>query len=229
MSQTQENVAQKIETASQDNLPAQQEDDFLALASNKVELDLEDAPFLKDETETPEEPEDSAADNAAGQEPETEEAKPFSKKKKILLIGGGVALVVIVALGVFVVPALLENKPTLQNIIVVPNPKVTQAPKVFQVKLDPFILECTDSTGSKKFLQASFILSTSNYDVYHEISNNQKVLRDAIYYYLEIQDTDTLLDTTHQQQLKLGLLDILNKYIINGQLEDLFIDSFLVL
>lgn len=229
MSQTQENVAQKIETASQDNLPAQQEDDFLALASNKVELDLEDAPFLKDETETPEEPEDSAADNVAGQEPETEEAKPFSKKKKILLIGGGVALAVIVALGVFVVPALLENKPTLQNIIVVPNPKVTQAPKVFQVKLDPFILECTDSTGSKKFLQASFILSTSNYDVYHEISNNQKVLRDAIYYYLEIQDTDTLLDTTHQQQLKLGLLDILNKYIINGQLEDLFIDSFLVL
>lgn len=229
MSQTQENVAQKIETASQDNLPAQQEDDFLALASNKVELDLEDAPFLKDETETPEEPEDSVADNAAGQEPETEEAKPFSKKKKILLIGGGVALIVIVALGVFVVPALLENKPTLQNIIVVPNPKVTQAPKVFQVKLDPFILECTDSAGSKKFLQASFILSTSNYDVYHEISNNQKVLRDAIYYYLEIQDTDTLLDTTHQQQLKLGLLDILNKYIINGQLEDLFIDSFLVL
>ncbi len=229
MSQVQEKKAQTIESAGNENLPAAADgDDFLALASNKVELDLEDAPFLDNAQETKEEQKSDKESKTEIAETNEQEDKVPSKKKKYILIGAGVAFLLIAVLAVFAVPRFFEEEPVLQNVIVVPSQEVRSAPKVFQVAFDPFVLECTDVNGVIRFVKASFILSTSDFDVYHEISNNQKVLRDAIYYYLEIQDAATLLDTTNQQQIKLGLLEAVNKYVVNGKIDDLYIDSFLI-
>lgn len=229
MSQTQEKVSRQIESAGDENLPAAKEDDdFLALASDKVALDLEDAPFLNDEPEVKEEKTEKKESKAEAAEKNADETAVPSKKKKIILIGAGVALLLIIIIGVFVVPRFFEEEPILQNVIVVPSSEVRTPPKVHQVKFDPFILQCADAMGNIRFIKASFILTASDYNVFHEISNNQKVLRDAIYYYLEIQDAEMLLDTTNQQQIKAGLLESVNKYVVNGKVDELYIDSFLV-
>lgn len=229
MSQTQEKVSQTIESAGDENLPAAKEDDdFLALASDKVALDLEDAPFLNEEPEVKEEKKENKESKTESTEKNEDEAAPSSKKKKFILIGVGVALLLIIIVGVFVVPRFLAEEPILQNVIVVPSSEVRTPPKVHQIKLDPFVLQCADAMGNMRFVKASFILSTADYNVFHEISNNQKVLRDAIYYYLEIQDAEILLDTTNQQSIKAGLLEAVNKYVVNGKVDELYIDSFLV-
>lgn len=101
MSQTQEKVTQKIESASDENLPvsaepnapAEKGKEFLDLAKNKVELDLEDAPFLNEEPEEQEQVAEEKAEQAAESKSDKkqEEVKPKSKKK-LFLIGGGVAV-----------------------------------------------------------------------------------------------------------------------------------------
>lgn len=229
MSQTQEKVGLQIESAGEENLPAAKEDDdFLALASDKVALDLEDAPFLNDEPEVKEENTENKESKTEITEKNADETAGPSKKKKIILIGAGAALLLIIIVGVFVVPRFFEEDPILQNVIVVPSSEVRTPPKIHQVKLEPFILQCADAEGNTRFIQASFILTASDYNVFHEISNNQKVLRDAIYYYLEIQEPEILLDTTNQQQIKAGLLESINKYVVNGKVDELYIDSFLI-
>ncbi len=237
MSQTQEKVTQKIESASDENLPvsaepnapAEKGKEFLDLAKNKVELDLEDAPFLNEEPEEQEQVAEEKAEQAAESksDKQQEEVKPKSKKK-LFLIGGGVAVLLLAVIGFFVYDMFFTEEPILQNVIVISSPEVRTPPKVHEFKLDPFVVQCVDSSGKIHFLKGSFILSTRNFEVFHEISNNQKVLRDAIYYYLEIQDPEILLNSINHQQIKKGLLDTVNKYIMNGSVDDLFIDSLLV-
>lgn len=251
MSQVAEEVTRTIESANSDSLPAQvseenaptqevanqnsgepqTEEDFLALASNKVELDLEDAPFLADESEVSEEENSSKNDsNVSSNEDEDleNEGSFFSRKKKLILIGAGVALLLLIGLGVLIVPSLLEDDGVLQNVIVVPSADVKRGPMVQQVKLEPFFVQCTDASGNIHFLQATFVLSSSNTDVFHEISNNQKVIRDTIYYFLNIQSPSMLLDTTNQKQIKEELFNAVNDVIVSGSLDDLFIDSYLI-
>ncbi len=237
MSQTQEKVTQKIESASDENLPvsaepnapAEKGKEFLDLAKNKVELDLEDAPFLNEEPEEQEQVAEEKAEQAAESksDKQQEEVKPKSKKK-LFLIGGGVAVLLLAVIGFFVYDIFFTEEPILQNVIVISSPEVRTPPKVHEFKLDPFVVQCVDSSGKIHFLKGSFILSTGNFEVFHEISNNQKVLRDAIYYYLEIQDPEILLNSINHQQIKKGLLDTVNKYVMNGSVDDLFIDSLLV-
>lgn len=251
MSQVTEEVTRTIENANADSLPAQvnnsiavpegenppkspdseTEEDFLALASNKVELDLEDAPFLSDESEAAEEANAAAKTNKEEklEDEETEEKGSFfSRHKKLILIGAGVVLLLLVGLGALIISSFLEDDAIVQNVIVVPGSDVRQAPVAHQVKLEPFVVQCTDATGKIHFLQATFVLSTSDNAVFHEISNNTKVIRDAIYYFFEIQSVEVLLDTTNQRKIKADLLEAVNEYIVSGSLDDLYIDSYII-
>lgn len=251
MSQVTEEVTRTIESASSENLPVQAsegnaipaqgagnknssepetEEEFLALASNKVELDLEDAPFLSKEPEVSEEAKSSKSVGNDGLDDEDLEnqANLFSRKKKIILISAGVALLLLIGLGVIFVPTLLEDDAILQNVIVVPSADVQKGPAVHQLKLEPFLVQCIDGSNKIHFLEATFVLSTANREVFHEISNNQKVLRDTIYYFLEIQSSAFLLDTTNQEKLKKELLNALDDTIVSGPLDDLYIDNYLI-
>ena len=127
-----------------------------------------------------------------------------------------------------IVPSLLEDDTVLQNVIVVPSAEVKNGPIAHQVKLEPFFIQCVDASNKIHFLEATFVLSTSDKDVYHEISNNQKVIRDTIYYFLEIEKSSVLLDTTYQKQIKEELFNAVNDVIVSGSLDDLYIDSYLI-
>ena len=99
-----ENAQSTQGTENQDSAKPETEEDFLALASNKVELDLEDAPFLANEPEVSEEATSSKNDSNDGlndDENLENEGSFFSRKKKLIYIGAGVALLLLIGLGVF--------------------------------------------------------------------------------------------------------------------------------
>lgn len=237
MSQTQE-VTQNTIEAGDDNLPAaaaetapdispEKGDEFLASGKNKVELDLEDAPFLNEEPEVQEEKKTEEEQGNSENKEAAEEGKKTNKKKKIIIIGA-IAAVLLLVIGGITGYLLMPDDEILPNIIVVTNPEAKAPPKALELKLDPFVIQCIDSEGKIHFVKGSFILSTINEEVFFEISNNQKVLRDAIYYYLGIQDPEVLLDSANHQLIKNGLFETVNKYVMNGSIDHLYIDSLLI-
>lgn len=235
MSQTQK-VTQKNIEADDDNLPAassgnditpEKGDAFLESGKNKVELDLEDAPFLNEEPEAEEKTKTEEDQGNPDNKEKTEDGKKPDKKKKFIIIGA-IAAVLLLVIGGAAGYLLMSDDEILPNIIVVANPEVQAPPKAFELKLDPFVIQCIDSNGKIHFVKGSFILSTVHEDVFFEISNNQKVLRDAMYYYLEIQDPEILLDSANHQIIKNGLFETVNKYVMNGSIDHLYIDSLLI-
>lgn len=237
MSQTQEAKQNSIQ-ASDDNLPAagtgtapdispEKGDEFLASGNNKVELDLEDAPFLNEEPEEREQsnPEEKQGD-ADKKETAEEDKKPNNKKKFIII--GAIAVLLLLVIGVVGFFVFSSDDEILPNIIVVTNPEAQAPPKAFELKLDPFVIQCVDSNGKIHFVKGIFVLSTIHEEVFFEISNNQKVIRDAIYYYLGIQDPEILLDSANHQLIKNGLFETVNKYVMNGSIDHLYIDSLLI-
>lgn len=201
--------------------------EFIASGDKKVELDLEDAPFLKEEQETQEQKEEKEEDSSSEPTETKEENAAPKKKKKLLLIGGIASFLLLLVLGAVVYFFVLDDE-VLPNIIVVESPEVQAPPKTFELKLDPFVIQCIDNAGKIHFVKGSFILTTIHNDVFFEISNNQKVIRDAIYYYLEIQDPEVLLNPINHQLIKDGLFETVNKYVMAGSIDHLYIDSLLI-
>ena len=236
MSQTQE-TAKKTGVASPDTLPDSGQDNtagitpaqasnFVATGQEKVELDLEDAPFLKEEPEVQEQKTETEQTGSEVAETKSTDTAP-KKKKKILIIGGIVFLLLLLISGAVVYFFVLDDK-VLPNVIVVASPEVQAPPKAFELKLDPFVIQCVDNNGKIHFVKGTFILTTIHNDVYFEISNNQKVIRDAIYYYLGLQDPEILLNPANHQLVKDGLFETVNKYVMSGSIDHLYIDSLLI-
>lgn len=237
MSQTEE-VTQNTIEAGDENLPAaaaetapdispEKADAFVASGSNKVELDLEDAPFLNEEPEVQEETKTEEEQGSSENKEAAEEGKKPNKKKKLIIIGAA-AVVLLLILGGAALLMFSPDDEILPNIIVVTDPEKQAPPKALELKLDPFVIQCVDNNGKIHFVKGSFILSTVHEEVFFEISNNQKVLRDAIYYYLGIQDPELLLDPANHQLIKNGLFEVINKYVMSGSIDHLYIDSLLI-
>lgn len=236
MSQTQE-ATKKAGSAAPNNLPdtgkadtsgitPAQASDFVATGQEKVELDLEDAPFLKEEQEVEEQKPEIEQTGSEIAETKPADTAP-KKKKKLLIIGGIVSFLLLIIIGVVVYFFVFDEK-VLPNVIVVAGPEVQAPPKAFELKLDPFVVQCVDNNGKIHFVKGTFILSTLQNDVYFEISNNQKIIRDAIYYYLGLQDPEILLNPANHQLIKNGLFETVNKYVMSGSIDHLYIDSLLI-
>ena len=92
----------------------------------KVELDLDDAPFLTEQAPPPAKKEDAPLQT-------TEEAPPPNKKKKLIIIAAAAALVVVLvaaaAIWWFVLrtPPPPPPEPVKPEVIVVPTPKTPTA------------------------------------------------------------------------------------------------------
>jgi len=206
--------------------------DDLPKSLQKVDLDLDDAPFLEDE----EEPEPEAP--APSVEPETADETapaPWWKKKKIVLPAGAGILLVIAAAVYFLLFAEEEPPPPP------PPPPVSQeepapepapppepvAPEL-TIVMDPFLVEVLDSKGQTRFLTVKFAAVTTNADLEKEMQANVVVLRDAIYYYLKNKNLTFLTDDKNGEILKKDVLSVVNQFLSSGQLENLQIEEYLV-
>lgn len=204
--------------------------DFAVQASQKVQLDIDDAPFLVEPEETP--PPVVRGETAlAMNEADTEAAAKRARRKR-LMIGGGVGLVVL-ALVVAGVLWFLRGAPVSTpalpepTVIVVPSPKSVAGPPQYKIEFAPFMVEQREN-GEVHFLQARFAGISSLETVIQEARNKQLVLRDSIYYYLRNKTHQYLVNPENAMTIKQDLQDIVNGILTQGKMDDILVVNYII-
>ena len=214
--------------------------DDLPKALQKVDLDLDDAPFLEDEPEeappapeTPTTGEEQAAVDAA--------AKPSRKKKflilglavLLLLLGGGAAAYFLFLKKPAAPPPppveAPHEEPAPPPVMPPPPPPEPPAPKPeIVLTMDPFLIELTDPKGRSRFLTIRFSAATTEHSAELEFKRNTIVVRDAVYYYLKNKSLEFLTDKGNADALKKDVLSVINQFIGSQPLDNLIIEDYLV-
>lgn len=202
--------------------------DNAPVAAKKVELDLDDAPFLQSEEKVPaksEVPEDL--------EDRSEDDEKRKRKKKLILLAsavcGGLLLISVVAIWWFFFrtpppPPISAPEP---EVIVVPSTPAPVEDQEIVREFAPFIVPTTDSDGKTGFLVCRFSAISKDQAVNKEVQQQLLPLRDAIYYYLRSKDNAFLLDARNAPEIRKDLLSVFNDYLTQGKLEDIVFESYL--
>lgn len=205
------------------NLPKEQQ---------KVELDLEDAPFLDDDDDEDEEEEEEVVEETALEEVslDDDEGPPWYKKKPVIfgIIGG--LVVIVAALAFFALKKAPRPEPPPEEPVEQVQEEIPVEPEVqeFLVTLDPFWVEQTDTHGEIRFLVCQFTAVTENEKLSFEITQKTTILRDAVYYYLSNKDLTFLSDKNNAEALKRDVLSVMNQYLSQDRLESVLIEQYLV-
>lgn len=199
--------------------------EFESMAGQKVQLDIDDAPFLLDPDEVPgvPAPRESQAPATAVEE------KPRRNRKTLIAAALIILLLAATAMWFFVfrqTPDIVA--PPEPPVVVVPTPKAPAVPREFTTTLEPFWVPVVDGEGKSRFLVATFVLSTPEDQVNQEIQDKKIVLRDAIFYYLRNKDYRFLLDAANAETIRADLLGTINNYIVRGELPNLYYDGKLM-
>lgn len=212
-------------------------------SNQKVELDLDDAPFLE-EPEEEEAPQEFFAEAQAEElpiaapKPESAFAKLLKNKKLRWLIPILLLLALLTLTTVkFILPVLefkdvekVEVKPVPVEEPKEPAPPPPTEPEVqeFVLGLDPFWVEKVDAKGQVHFLHLKFAFTSLSPALEDEVKIKSLLLRDAIYYYLKNKDFEFLADTKNIEDLKADLVSVLNQYLGNDQLDTIYVEKYLV-
>lgn len=209
---------------------------------NKVELDLDDADFLIED-----EPEPPAATPLADLTPDlpVEEKKPESfiqrlkaqalnllktRRKLVIMAGGGLLLLIILAVVAVIFLSGPKEEPK-------PAPEVDNATMVkkekavgnFTLSWDPMWLEFVDpQNGKVRFMVIKLGFAFSDPRVMGEAREKTLILRDAVYYFLANDPNRLIQSRDNPTVVKPVLLGILNQYLLNGQVKDVFFEEFYV-
>ena len=190
----------------------------------KVELDLDDAPFLTEQAPPPPAKKDDAPLQVAA------DAAP-NKKKKLILIAGAALVVVLVAAAavwwfVLRTPPPPPPEPVKPEVIVVPTPKTPTAKPDSVKELAPFVIPRQTAKGAR-FLICKFSTVSQSPRVGMEIDQKLIPLRDALYYYLSSKTDAFLLDPANAPTIKKDLSGVLNDYLTQGRIDDILFESYL--
>lgn len=199
-------------------------------AQKKVELDLDDAPFLQSDEpapppaslteDLPVAPDDGAAEEAARK-----------RKKKRIIIMAGCALLALVAAAVwwffFRTPPPPPPEGPKPEVIVVPSQVPDAKDNDIVREFATFVVPGKDSQGRTEFLVCKFAAITHDPNIQREIEKQLVPLRDAIYYYLRSKDRAFVSDARNGAEIKKELLSVFNDYLTQGKVEDIVFESYL--
>ena len=206
-------------------------EDFATKATQKVALDIDDAPFLVDEEPVapPQVDEPEEVDTAA-----EEDARAGALRKRKLRILAGLATLFVAIAGAAAWFFFLREVPTVEEaapsatVIVVPSPATITGPNELPITMQPFLVPQQDAQGRERFLRIQLSSVSPDENTLREVKEKNMVLRDAIYYYLRNKPHEYMLDPANLPTIKEDLLDIINGYLGRGKLEDLFIENYLM-
>lgn len=207
------------------------------MAEDKVELDIEDAPFLLGDDEPEPAKEELKSDKPLSLDGDAEakpaKVSPLRNRKVQMGIAAGLLLVVLGGVGWFVTrPKQEVVKPPEPQKVVVPSkpepPKAPEPSKEMIISLEPFWIEHKAPDGTIRFLVCKFSAATENKQLVMEADAKKLVIRDAVFYYLRNKSLLFLTDGANVDTLKKDLIAIINEYLSVGKLEDLLIENYLV-
>lgn len=221
-----------------DETGLKQEDDSLDLLISstseppapvkKVELDLDDAPFLQADEKAPVV---ASHEDAVPEPAEDEAAAKARKRKKLLIIGGAALVLIIAAVAVwwffFRTPPPAGPEPLKPEVVVVPRAAAPAVNQEIVREFAPFVVPVREADGKQSFLVCKFSAITKDQSLNREIDQQRIALRDAIYYYLRSKDNPFLLDARNAPKIKQDLLSVFNDYLTQGKLEDILFESYL--
>lgn len=200
--------------------------------TQKVELDLEDAPFLEEEEEVVPEAPKPAADVSV--EAPKEEKAPLGKKKLIII--GAAALVLLIAAALTVKFLFFKGKaapepPKTEHAAAAPAENATAAepekPEI-HVRMDPFWVEQKAGQDEIRFLIVRMQLSTRDPAIAKEFEAKLLAARNAIFYYLKNKDVQFLADEHNAEKLKAELLLVINQYVTDGKFDSIMFEEYVV-
>ncbi|MFZ5812976.1 MAG: flagellar basal body-associated FliL family protein [Thermodesulfobacteriota bacterium] len=204
--------------------------DELPKALQKVELDLDDAPFLEDEKEEepPAGPEEEQPPPPPEQTPEV-----WWKKKPVLFGGAGILLLILGIVAYFLLVSGEEPPPPEEEVVEEQKPEAEQPPpppeeKEITVVMDPFLVEQTNEKGEIVLVTLKFSTVAKSEQLEKELKRNAVVLRDAVYYYLKNKQLIYLDDKKNADALKQDLMSVMNQFLGDEQLQNLFIEEYVV-
>jgi len=212
---------------------AQLDDSEASRATQKVDLDLDDAPFLEDEDEEEEEIAFEEEETPLLAEPE--DATGFDFKallgNKVFLIFSGVVLILIIVI-IFLLLREPEAPPPpppppIEKTQKEVAPEVEETPEIL-IRLDPFLIEQRDKDNKIRFLEVRVVVSTLEDGLARQFKQETYTIRNALYYYLKNKDLQFLSDKKNSDKLKKELLAIINQYMGFGQFETLLFERYLV-
>ncbi|MDD4700757.1 MAG: flagellar basal body-associated FliL family protein [Desulfovibrio sp.] len=194
-------------------------------AMRKVDLDLDDAPFLKEQ--------DAGTPAVADEKnlPAEETAAPGAKKKTKLLVIGGAAVVLLLVLGAAAWWFFLRTPPTppaeiKPEVIVVPSSPKASQPAEYVKELGHFVVP-RNVNGVTRFLVCKFSTISKSAGVSAEMDHKMISLRDALYFYLSGKSDGYLLNPANAVTIKGDLTSILNDYLTQGRIDDVLFESYL--
>ena len=204
----------------------------------KVELDLDDSPFLEDDEPEPEPQKTSAPpqeSNAPAQEARPSVKDRLSANKKKVIMAAGAALLLFGAAMVVNVSILptkdMPPPPPPEPEKAAPAPAPPQPPvppPVMTLQWEPFWVELKDTEGDSRFLTLRFSIPTENPALYGEMSGKIFILRDAVFYYLRNQPIISLKDDARVQAFKSDLLTVMNEHLGSGKVSEILIQEYFV-
>lgn len=202
--------------------------------AQKVELDLDDAPFLEED----EEEEEEEAEPEAVALDEGEDKEPWYRQRKIIIAAASAfVLLVLLGVGYFVfiagdnaadVADTASESETAAGEGALEESLAPQEPAEIIISMKPFWIEQVDAQGEVRFLVCQFAAVTTNEELSQELNQKNTVLRDAIFYYLKNKDLTYLSDKENVETLKEDLLSVINQYLSVARLETLLIEQYMV-
>ena len=216
---------------------AQLDDSEASKASQKVDLDLDDAPFLEDEDEDEDDVEFEEEETPLFEEEEEEGDSRFDFKalfrNKLFLIALSVIILLLIVILVLLLrdpapePAPAPAPQEMTEEAQVPEPEPETTPEIL-IRLDPFLIEQRDGENNVRFLEVRVVVSTEDDGLARQFKQETYVVRNAVFYYLRNKDLQFLSDEDNSEQLKSELLAIVNQYMGFGQFDTLLFEQYLV-
>lgn len=200
---------------------------FAGRASQKVQLDIDDALFLDvvEEDALP-----APVDKAAT----LDDTPPPPLKlwqRRPVQIGAGVVLLLILGFAAYLYfmatptpPPAAVDEPT---IVVVPSPKSISGEEEYQVTFAPFMVEQREN-DQVHFLQARLTAVTRSREAADESKGKMLVLRDAMFYYLRNKTHQYLVEPGSAPTIKQDLLDVVNGYLGKGKIDSFLFENYIL-
>jgi flagellar FliL protein len=200
------------------------------LIHKKVQLDLDDAPFLPEKEQAPPSAEEDSPEQGLPEGAEDNAPKQGTGRKKLLILAGAAGLLLLAALaagGWFFLRKPPPPEAAKPEVIVVPSKPETQATPDYIREFSPFLVYHSDGGGGGRFLVCKFATLTKVQNLNREMDQKMLPLRDAVYYYLRSKTPEYLINSGSFPEIKKDLTAVINHYLTQGQIEDILFESYL--
>lgn len=209
----------------------------------KAELDIDDAPFLKEPAEEKRRQKPVEAPRTKKKEKETPaggllksvlKSLLADKKRLAMLSGGLVCALVILPLALMLVPGWKKGSDSMprqqERIVVSGVPEREEAPPgpKFLYRLASFFIERRGSEGELRFLRCALAIPTDDPGFFAELGAKDVAVRDAIYYYLRNKPLAFLADKKSREMLKQDLLSVINEQLSSENANELYFEEYLI-